>query len=251
MKRHWVLSLIVANLAAIAVLAVALPRQMLSPGALGQGHAELAEDCFACHVPWHGSVADKCIGCHAVATIGLRTVKGLPLAQTQQKAQQKPQHRPPFHQALASPDCMGCHSEHAVPRLAPVAEFTFVHALLNQGISANCAGCHTAPLGDLHRSAGTACAQCHVQTGWKPATFDHARFFPLTGDHKAPCATCHVGNATSSYTCYGCHEHQPAGILAKHRRERIANIDNCVACHRGGHQTREEGRERSRTHERD
>ena len=243
MKRHWVLALIAANLAAIAVLSAALPRQMLSPGVLAQGHAALAEDCFACHVPWRGGGADKCIGCHAVATIGLRTVGGLPLVQTPRK--------PPFHQALAAPDCLGCHSEHAVPRLAPVAQLTFVHALLNQGTSAACVGCHAVPAGDFHRSAGTGCAQCHVQNRWKPSTFDHARFFPLAGDHNAPCATCHVGNATSSYTCYGCHEHRPAAILAKHRREGIANIDNCVACHRGAHRERASSGEKNRAGDRE
>ncbi|HTM77081.1 MAG TPA: hypothetical protein VL133_05590 [Devosia sp.] len=38
--------------------------------------------------------------------------------------------------------------------------------------------------------------------------------------------------AASSYTCYGCHEHQVAGITAKHTRKGIRDFTNCVACHR-------------------
>jgi hypothetical protein len=38
--------------------------------------------------------------------------------------------------------------------------------------------------------------------------------------------------AASSYTCYGCHEHQVAGITAKHARKGIRDFTNCVACHR-------------------
>ena len=71
-------------------------------------------------------------------------------------------------------------------------------------------------------------------TGWTPATFDHSRFFKLEGDHKVACVTCHVNNVYTRYTCFGCHEHQPAEIRARHAEEGIRNIDNCVRCHRGG-----------------
>jgi hypothetical protein len=233
MKRRWLLALIAANVAAVAVLAFAYPRQMLSPGALETGHAALSGDCFACHLPWRGANAEKCVSCHAVPDIGLRTVKKLPLVHTPP--------RTPFHQALAAPDCLACHSEHAVPRLVPAGRISFSHALLKPGTAAGCADCHAAPAGDFHRNAGTACVQCHSQTQWKPVTFDHSRFFRLDGDHNAPCATCHIGQVTKTYTCYGCHEHQPDTILAKHRRERITNVDNCVACHRGAHDGRERG----------
>ena len=49
------------------------------------------------------------------------------------------------------------------------------------------------PLIPAHAGITANCSACHTQAGWKPATFDHARFFPLTGPHKASCATCHVG----------------------------------------------------------
>ena len=66
---------------------------------------------------------------------------------------------------------------------------------------------------------------------WKPATFDHDRFFPLDKDHIATCLTCHVGNNYKQYTCYGCHEHTPANMQAKHRDEGVSeSLDNCVRC---------------------
>ena len=52
------------------------------------------------------------------------------------------------------------------------------------------------------------------------------------GDHNATCSTCHVGNDYSRYTCFGCHEHTPSNIRAKHEKEGIRNFENCVACHR-------------------
>jgi hypothetical protein len=36
----------------------------------------------------------------------------------------------------------------------------------------------------------------------------------------------------STYTCYGCHEHQPARIEKRHRG--MVNITNCVKCHPTG-----------------
>jgi hypothetical protein len=95
--------------------------------------------------------------------------------------------------------------------------------------------CHTRPSGALHRGFGTLnCAQCHTTTAWEPATFAHERWFRLDGDHNVACTTCHTGGDYKRYTCYGCHEHQPAQMIAEHREEGIGNISNCARCHRGG-----------------
>lgn len=85
------------------------------------------------------------------------------------------------------------------------------------------------------------CAQCHQPRAWKPATFDHARYFPLTGDHNVACVTCHLGQNYRQYTCTGCHEHERNRMIAVHREEGIRNIDNCVRCHRGGTAEGDEG----------
>jgi len=69
-------------------------------------------------------------------------------------------------------------------------------------------------------------------TAWKPATFEHAKFFELDKDHNATCITCHFDNDLSRYTCDGCHEHRPSNIRRKHEKEGIPDFENCVKCHR-------------------
>ena len=81
------------------------------------------------------------------------------------------------------------------------------------------------------RSSGN-CGQCHTPKAWKPATFEHDKFFVLDKDHNATCVTCHTGNDYKRYTCYGCHEHTPANVRAKHREGRHPDFENCVECHR-------------------
>ncbi|OYU93442.1 MAG: class III cytochrome C family protein [Burkholderiales bacterium PBB5] len=180
MKGRWLWLVICANLAVLVALVFVYPHLMVAPGALVQGHAELATDCFACHTPLRGATADRCVACHALPDIGLRTTKGVTIVHA------KPL-KASFHQELSDPNCMACHSDHAGPKVQ----------------------------------------------AWKPATFDHDKFFPLDKDHNATCVTCHTGNNYQQYTCYGCHEHTPARMLAKHREEGVTErLDDCVRCHR-------------------
>lgn len=238
MKRRWVLGLIAVNLLVLAALVVAYPHFMIAPGLLASGHAKLTSDCFACHVPLQGASPEKCISCHAVATIGVKTTTGAAVVQ-------KP-FQVPFHQALITQNCMACHSDHASPSLTRRSNVTFSHSLLNSATKDNCVSCHAPPKNEMHRSFGTACGQCHVQDRWKPAIFDHTKWFALDGDHNAPCATCHLNNDVRKYTCYGCHEHQPDRIRSKHLKEGIRNFENCASCHRsarGEHGEREKERD--------
>jgi hypothetical protein len=103
-----------------------------------------------------------------------------------------------------------------------------------KGTPQTCVACHPEP--QVHRGQfGADCVQCHTTTTWKGATFKHT--FPL--DHgergRIACATCHTlaGNF-KAYTCYGCHEHDPASIARKHSEERVSNIEDCVRCHPTG-----------------
>ena len=125
------------------------------------------------------------MGCHAVATIGLKTSRGQPLARTRPG--------PAFHQALTTTDCLACHTGHAGPRLSHLSGPRFSHDLLKPGIRPLCATCHVPPDNALHRGVQGNCSSCHTPRAWTPATFDHQRFFPLTGPHNARCATCHTG----------------------------------------------------------
>lgn len=197
---------------------------MVAPGPLIPAHAEVSGDCFACHTPFQGASPDRCVACHQIADIGIRTTKGVLIAKRLRGIA--------FHQALSQTNCMACHTGHGGPQLAGAPKTTFAHDLLRSDVRGQCAACHRAPLTAVHAQAGNNCAQCHTQTAWRPASFDHARFFALTGPHKTACATCHVGGNFKRYTCYGCHEHQPDQIRAEHAEEGIRNIENCARCHK-------------------
>ncbi len=236
MTPRWVWISLGLALAAIVAQVFLYPHQMVSPGNLKPAHAGLQQNCFACHAPFRGASSERCIACHTVADIGRRTTKGSPVSGFPL--------RPPFHQELASQDCMACHTDHPRPRLTRNIERAFDHARLKPDTRLHCATCHRAPANDLHRGADPPCAQCHNTRAWTPATFDHGRYFSLAPPHDTTCSTCHVGGNYRAYNCYGCHEHQKGRTEAQHREEGVRDIENCVRCHRSADgEGRENGRE--------
>ena len=236
MKRRSVLLIIAATLIGLTVLVFLYPHLMVSPGPVIPAHANIEASCFSCHSPFRGASADRCITCHKVADIGLRTTAG--------KTVQRAAPVTPFHQGLTAQNCMDCHTGHTNTVLTSMGRPAFSHALLNAAIRQNCASCHVAPKTAVHSGATGQCTQCHGQDHWKPATFDHTRFFALDQDHNAPCLTCHTTSDRRQYTCFGCHEHTLSNIRAKHIREGIPNFTNCVSCHKSAHGEAREGRER-------
>lgn len=225
MKKRPVLLIVIAlNLLVLVALAFAFPHLMVSPGPLVKGHEDLATDCFACHAPWRGASSGRCIECHALADIGLKTTKGVPIATGTIKAS--------FHRDLIEQDCMACHSDHQGPKLTQRSRKPFAHELLKETVRGRCASCHAAPKDTLHRDLKAECGQCHQSTAWKPATLDHDRYFVLDRDHAASCDTCHRNSDYGRYTCYGCHEHSQAKIRAEHVEEGIPDFENCMECHR-------------------
>ncbi len=271
MKKRPILLIVIAiNLVVLVVLAFVYPHLMISPGPLAKGHTELATDCFACHTAWRGASPGRCTQCHAVAEIGLKTTKGVPIAVATIKGS--------FHQQLEDQDCMACHSDHQGREPTQRSRKPFSHALLKVAVRDRCSSCHAAPNNTVHRDLKVECAQCHQSDAWtpahfdhallgkaaldrceschnaptdrmhrqiqgscqschkteawKPATFDHSKYFVLDRDHDAACDTCHKGNDYSRYTCYGCHEHSQAKVRSKHLKEGIQNFENCVECHR-------------------
>lgn len=228
MKRPGVLLIvIVLDLLALVALGFAYPQPMVSPGSLLPGHEALAGDCFACHVPWRGAQSRACLACHPVADIGLRTTQGQPIPRAAGDTIQRS-----FHQDLLEQDCLACHSDHPGSRSSRRSREAFSHALLKPALRGACSSCHAAPRDTLHRSLRDECGQCHRSEAWRPASFDHARFFVLDRDHQAPCETCHRDQDHSRYTCYGCHEHAPASVRAEHLEEGIRDVEDCVSCHR-------------------
>lgn len=222
--RRWGLILIAVNLCVLIVLAFIRPHLMVAPGPLIPAHSTITRDCFACHVPFKGVSADRCTACHKIADIGVRTTAGVAIAASGRDIR--------FHQLLAQPDCMACHTGHSGSQLVKTAPTGFDHDLLRPEMRGQCAACHRAPRTAFHTQAGSSCAQCHTPKSWKAVSFDHSRFFALTGPHDTGCASCHVGGNLSRYTCYSCHEHQPDRIRAKHAEEGIVDIENCARCHR-------------------
>lgn len=224
MKRRILLAGVALVLTAVLVLLFVYPHQMIAPGALIPAHAELQQDCFACHVPLRGASSSRCVTCHVPARIGITKTKGLPIRSST--------NMPAFHAELREADCMACHTDHAAILLTRPKPRKFDHGLLKPDIAGRCASCHVKPKDDLHAKITSGCAQCHATSGWKPATFAHDRYFKLDAHHNVACVTCHKGNQFKTYTCYGCHEHQPAHIIAKHAEEGIRNVENCIRCHR-------------------
>ena len=84
------------------------------------------------------------------------------------------------------------------------------------------------------------------QERWKPATFDHERYFRFDKHHTTDCQTCHVSSDYGSYTCYGCHEHSRSKIREEHVEEGIVDYENCVECHRSSDEEEAEQRMRAR-----
>ena len=105
-----------------------------------------------------------------------------------------------------------------------------------KGTPSACVSCHADPA--FHAGQfGTDCAACHTTTAWSPAAFNGRHTFPLNHGEggTVSCATCHPSNFTT-YTCYGCHEHNQFEVQAKHLEEGIRDFQDCMACHPTGHE---------------
>jgi hypothetical protein len=244
--------LILLTMGGVVAALVTAGGRMFSPGDLNAhsrqdielggvaSHAGLGGNCAACHTaPWNSeTMADRCLGCHADVR------------------RQFEAHRPLHGTLSEGMQCRGCHTEHngAEAALTSVARFDHdwtafpltgqhrqvacaschVNSVFH-GIAQTCVSCHAEP--QVHRGRlGTDCVQCHSTSTWKGATFTHK--FPLNHGHRREniaCSVCHtVATDFRTYTCYGCHEHQPARVESKHVRMGIGNFQNCVRCHPTG-----------------
>ncbi len=97
----------------------------------------------------------------------------------------------------------------------------------------DCAACHKEP--NVHADRfGTDCARCHTLQAWRPAQLTRHTFSLEHGDEgEMACQSCHLYSYVS-YTCYGCHDHQPQGMLEVHAEEGIDEFENCAVCHPTG-----------------
>ncbi|MEK7380703.1 MAG: cytochrome c3 family protein [Gemmatimonadota bacterium] len=178
----------------------------------------LETSCASCHEDVHqGGVEGACVDCHttgawAPAPRFDHTRTDYPLTGR--------------HQKVA---CRQCHAVSADQVAAARGDLNPVFARLQ---FAECSGCHR----DSHQGRlGSACADCHVTTGFaeRPAGgFDHARTrYPLEGRHRSVgCAACHgTGNRRPNpafTSCASCHRdaHDSAATVP-------SRVRDCAACH--------------------
>ncbi len=190
--------------------------------------------CAACH-PQAGYdfEASGCVECHTAA-------------------------RPDFmaaHQAGFGADCLVCHRGRGSLDAAGHAAF---FPLEGAHAAAGCLECHTGRqfthtpracyschrADDVHQSRpGTACDACHRPSSWAQVRLNLAsHVFPLAHKNEGrplACAVCHP-DAFTRYSCYGCHEHNPAEIASKHLEEGLRNFQNCAACHPTGREHKDD-----------
>jgi hypothetical protein len=184
---------------------------------------------LACHAILQGAVRDRCLACHRLDAIGLRTVAGTPLTPPNPKAQA-------IHRAVGQLECATCHPEHG-GQSRRTAQGRFAHGMVEAQLRRQCAVCHAAqrPTDAIHGRGAGDCGPCHTDTGWRPSTFAHDRYFRFDGHHPDRCTDCHTWPQTwKSYTCYGCHEHTVEGIAREHQEEGMRDIADCARCHRTG-----------------
>jgi hypothetical protein len=137
----------------------------------------------------------------------------------------------PLHGAHQNANCIDCHASGYA------------------GTPTACAACHIADYNSTtnpsHTSAQfpTSCEDCHTDTAWTPATFDHDNmYFPIySGKHRNEwnqCSECHTtaGNY-ELFSCTDCHEHNNASSLAN-EHEDVSGYQfvstACFACHPNG-----------------
>ena len=232
--------MLLAFLILATTFAFAFPEAAIKPGGLSNGHSEIAQKCSSCHESFRGATQQKCISCHKIGDIGRVTTGGRPLlaADANRKVL--------FHAGLAKKDCVTCHAMHRSGRYGNSGA-KFDHDLLATSVKSDCASCHDRqrPTDGLHQKANNRCAGCHGTAGWHPSTLDHDAYFRFDSNHPSRCDTCHLDpSAYSTYSCYGCHAHTPAGMVAAHAEEGIRNLDRCVRYHRTGTAEGSEGGER-------
>ncbi len=254
------IALAVVLVVVVIALTLLLGPFLFSPGSLNSqakaaplggvaSHAGLGNQCGACHTaPWSSqTMADKCIACHEDVAPQISGKTGL-------------------HGALLatrSPTCAGCHPDHHGPNgtltaldrellsrhAQPFAfKLTGKHATIPcsachanakslqdfQSTPQDCNSCHGKS--DPHKgSFGTQCGSCHNTSGWGGANFNHD-IFPVnhgTDKQASTCQTCHP-SGTTTYTCFGCHQHTQSNVVGQHEGQSAAALADCIKCHAGG-----------------
>ena len=214
----------------LAVIAIAFPDILLSPGKLTKGHNTIHHDCLACHTPFRGITSFQCINCHRQNDIGVKTVAGAILKKNTSKVL--------FHKGLADNSCIECHNDHK-GTLPSDAVKPFRHTSLSPQLRNDCIACHKEqkPEDTLHQFAKGNCIECHQTTSWQPATFDHKS---LAASDLKLCINCHKNKLPNnrlhqsvSTNCTECHltsKWKPASF--DHKKYSALSGKQCISCHK-------------------
>lgn len=212
--RRALHGLVAACLVLLAPGAAAQLEGVAMPGKVAEAHAKYENDCRGCHVPFDKAGQDRlCLACHKPVGADIERRAGM-------------------HGRIRPDACRKCHTEHK-GREMNIAAFDsarFDHALSDFALReahakvecrschapgkkyrdapGACDGCHAKD--DVHKgSLGRDCAQCHGESSWKQARFDHsATRFALSGRHvRAKCEACHLkpGYKDTPRECAACH----------------------------------------------
>ncbi len=241
-------------------------RETRNPDHVAAGFTATCTDCHSRN-SWrgghfdHGTTAYPLTGAHAAATCQASHADGVFKGRDQtcvacHVAAFDATTAPPHRQAQFPTDCTLCHTgpttwagasfDHDAGNFPLVGAHRAVacetcHAGGTwAGRPTTCAGCHQARYDATrapdHRAAGFSlvCTDCHTQSGWPGATFDHGTTdFPLSGGHRAAtCADCHGDGVYGGKptTCISCHQAQYDGTTAPDHRASSLPID-CTQCH--------------------
>ncbi|MDE2419220.1 MAG: cytochrome C [Burkholderiales bacterium] len=208
---------------------------IMAPGKVIEGHAKVEDDCKQCHVKFDRKAQDGlCTTCHKDVGADVRNKAG-------------------FHGRLNDPTCRNCHTDHKGrgARIVELDKKKFDHAktdfaLKGKHDKTECEKCHVAgkryreaalecnachKKDDVHKaSLGVKCGDCHTESNWKEARFDHeATKFPLKGKHvDVKCTDCHKNNnyKETPRNCYACHR----GIDDK-KGHKGTYGEKCESCH--------------------
>lgn len=201
-------------------------------------------DCSSCHQSGFAGTPTQCASCHQTDFNNTTN---------------------PNHQSIGiTTDCETCHTTDPgwQPATFPIHnnfyELLGAHVNITDCSSCHngnynttpteCYGCHADNYNNTtnpnHQSVGfgTDCQNCHTQTAWQPATFDHdAQYFPIySGKHDGvwnACSDCHTDpNNYSVFSCITCHEHNQQDTDAQHLGVQgyVYESNACYACHPTG-----------------
>jgi hypothetical protein len=200
-------------------------------------HASVANNCTACHKGDVKNTPKDCNGCHST---------------NYQNAVN------PNHTTLnLSRDCASCHTTNAGWRPTSfnhntVYPLTGAHSTIANNCSAchkgdvkntpkDCNGCHSTnyqnAVNPNHTTLNLSrdCASCHTaNAGWRPTSFNHAVYYPLTGAHSTianNCTACHKGDVKNTpKDCNGCHSaNYQTSANPNHTTLNLSR--DCASCH--------------------